>query len=74
MAKAVPITIRSPWEDRWTRPTLEQLVQPQREQTLPVMQAMLEQLGEIEQVQQSLIWYGPAWKWTIQFTLHDSKG
>ena len=74
MAKAVPITIRSPWEDRWNRPTLEQLVQPQREQTLPVMQALLEQLGELENVQQSLIWYGPAWKWTIQFTLHDNKG
>lgn len=70
MSKAA-IPTRLPWEERWARPTLEQLLKPQKDQVRAPLTALIEQLGELEGVEQDLVWYGPAWKWTIQFRLAD---
>ena len=67
MAKPA-IKSRLAWEDRWTQPTLEQLLKPLREQTRDIFQAMMsEQIETIDGVEQHLIWYGAAWRWTIEY-------
>ncbi|MEX0653401.1 MAG: hypothetical protein WD534_12330 [Phycisphaeraceae bacterium] len=68
MAKPA-IKPRLAWEDRWTQPTLDQLLAPLRDQTREIFQAMMEQVEQIEGAQQQLIWYGPAWRWTIEYRI-----
>ncbi|MFA9476777.1 hypothetical protein ACERK3_00585 [Phycisphaerales bacterium AB-hyl4] len=73
MAK-IAIKPRIAWEDRWTQPTLEQLIEPLREQTREIFQAMMEQIEQIEGTEQHLIWYGPAWRWTIEYRIPTHTG
>lgn len=70
MAKAA-IPTRLPWEDRWNEPTLEQLLKVQKDQHRKPLTTVIEQVAELEGVEQNLIWYGPAWKWTIEFRLPE---
>lgn len=65
---------RLPWQDRWTQPTVEQLLHPIEEQRRKIVQALLEGIQGYEGVQTQIIWYGPSWKWTLHFTLHNDAG
>jgi hypothetical protein len=67
------IKTRLPWEDRWTTPSLRQLVHDCEEQRRKVVETLIEQLSGFEGVSQTLLWYGAAWKWTLQFDLQTSS-
>ena len=70
-----PTAFANAWEDRWNPPTVEALLAEQKEQHQHLLKHLLEQFGEFEGVETSVIWYGTAWKWTVQFTLnHPDAG
>jgi hypothetical protein len=60
---------RLAWNDRWSQPTLAQLVDPLKSHHRRVFDSLLQQFNDLPSVNQSIIWYGPAWKWTIHYTL-----
>ena len=61
---------RMPWDDRWTTPTLEQLLEPFEESgKRKILDTLIANFASFDGVQQNLIWYGSAWKWTLEFTL-----
>jgi hypothetical protein len=62
-------THRAPWADRWSQPRLEQLLSPLKSHHRRVFDHLMEYVDGLEGAQQSLLWYGPAWKWTIHYTL-----
>ncbi|MCC7191548.1 MAG: hypothetical protein IT444_02095 [Phycisphaeraceae bacterium] len=63
------VSTRLAWNDRWSQPTLAQLVDPLKSHHRRVFDTLLLQFNELASVNQSIIWYGPAWKWTIHYTL-----
>lgn len=60
---------RLAWNDRWTQPTLEQLLSPLKMHHRRTLQYVMDGLAELEGVNQSILWYGDAWKWTIHYPL-----
>ncbi|MEE9404616.1 MAG: DUF3788 family protein [Algisphaera sp.] len=56
------------WEDRWNQPTFETLMAVQKEQHFNLLNNLLERTHAYEGVERSLVWYGDAWKWTIQYS------
>lgn len=66
--------VKSPWEDRWVQPELEQLLAPLDEQRRKVVDILIEQIGAFPGVHQKLIWHGTAWRWTLQFSLYAEDG
>jgi len=67
------LTSRLPWQDRWTQPTLLQLLEPLKIQHRRLFEQLMEELTQFEQVDQIIHWYGFAWNWTIQYRLHDKN-
>jgi len=65
-------TNRLAWNDRWSQPSLPQLLDPLKQHHRRVMDATLNQLVDLTGVERSIIWYGPAWKWTIHYTFVNS--
>ena len=63
-----------PWQDRWTEPSLEQLLQPQKEQAAEVLRSFIDQACEIPGVVVGIRWYGAAWRWTIVLLAGDEAG
>jgi hypothetical protein len=60
---------RLPWDDRWSRPSLPQLIQPLKAHHRRAFETLMNELTPLPSVERSILWYGPAWKWTIHFTL-----
>jgi len=65
---------RLPWQDRWTRPSLEALLQPLSEQQRKVCERLIEGIEQFEGMHWHFAWHGRAWKWTLQFDLYDQAG
>lgn len=65
---------RSPWQDRWNEPTLDQLLHCLKPQHQKLFGMILDAVGQFERVTQNIIWYGPAWKWTVQLSITDHRG
>src|ERR1017187_680262 len=59
---------RLAWNDRWTQPSLAALLPPLKSHHRRTLQYVIDTLGEMERVQQSIQWYA-AWKWTIQYSV-----
>ncbi len=72
MAKSLP-KIRLPWENRWTQPTLEQLMAPLAAHHRKALETIFDEVREMPHVEMSLAWYGPSWNWTIEFRFADLK-
>jgi len=66
--------VKTPWEDRWAKPELEQLLAPLDEQRRKVVDILIELIKSFDGVALSVIWHGTAWKWTLQFSLYDTDG
>jgi hypothetical protein len=64
---------RLPWQDRWTRPNLDQLLQPLNHQQRRYFQQLIDQLDGYENVERELIWYGDSWKWTISYVFKTTN-
>lgn len=67
-------TVKSPWDDRWAQPELEQLLAPMDEQRRKVVDILISQIGAYPGVHQTLIWHGTAWRWTLQLSLYAEDG
>lgn len=67
------VSSRLAWQDRWSQPTLDQLLQPLNAQHTRLMNALMEQFAQLEGVEQTIMWYGPAWKWTIAYTIKPAS-
>ena len=65
---------RLPWTDRWTRPTIEQLLEPLGEQHREGFTELIQQLDSLDHVERELVWYGASWRWTVQYSLLDDQG
>lgn len=65
-AKLTPL---SPWEDRWSAPTLEQLLKPVDENRHKQITALIERISAYEGIAHELVWHGNSWRWTLQITL-----
>lgn len=65
---------RPAWDDRWSQPTVKDLLSPHSDQHRKVIESLMEVAEELPDVQKSLIWYGAAWKWTVQYVIRDAKG
>lgn len=72
--KAAVIPPRLPWEDRWVTPTVEQLLEPLKDQQKKIVPELIERVMGFEGVTQRLVWHGTAWRWTLEFALADEKG
>jgi len=68
------VEARPPWADRWTEPTLEQLIEPLGETHRKPFTELIKAIDEFEQVERSMFWYGVSWKWTLHYQLFDAKG
>ena len=65
---------RLAWADRWTHPTIENLVEPLREQHQEGFAELIKQLDGLDHVRREFIWYGESWQWTVRYTLLDDQG
>lgn len=74
MTRTIAPRYRDAWQDRWAKPTLEDLLGPHKVQSRKVLQNLMDHVQALPGVRQNIIWYGEAWKWTLQYTLHDTKG
>lgn len=68
------IAPRLPWANRWTEPTTRQLLEPIQETHRKPFEHVFKQVGAIDRVRRSLIWYGLAWQWTFLYELLDEAG
>jgi hypothetical protein len=64
---------RLAWDDRWSQPSLEQLLHPLKVQPRRLFDQILGKVTGLSNVDRSIIWYGPSWKWTIYYTLPASS-
>ena len=65
---------RLAWDNRWSEPTLEHLLNPLKAQPRRLFDQIMGQLAELPGVDRRILWHGPSWKWTIEYTLRDPKG
>jgi len=73
MAKVTP-TPRLPWQDRWTIPTLKQLVEPLSPHHRKAFETLRDELEGFADVQCRTNWYGPSWNWTLEYTTSSRGG
>ena len=63
-----------PWQDRWTNPSLYELLEPLEDQHRGALDSLLEKIEGYETLDKSLVWLGQSWHWTIQYRLLDPRG
>jgi hypothetical protein len=61
------------WLDRWTEPTVEQLMEGLKVHQQRNFGRIMEFLNEHADLQWTLLWYGSSWKWTIHYTFKDGS-
>jgi hypothetical protein len=58
---------RVAWQNRWSEPGLETLLSALKAHHRRAFNHLMQQLDTMDGVSRSLIWYGPGWKWTLQY-------
>jgi hypothetical protein len=58
---------RLAWQNRWSQPGLETLLNALKPHHRRAFNHLMQGIDVIEGVSKSLIWYGPGWKWTLQY-------
>lgn len=71
MCSYTSMTQRNPWEDRWSQPALPDLLAPLKAHHKKHLERLIEAIDAFEGARRSIIWYGPSWKWTLQYTLDE---
>ena len=57
------------WADRWNEPTFEGLMADLKEPASIHMPKLLTNIrGEVDGLEERVIWHGTSWRWTIEFT------
>lgn len=72
MAKKT-FNVRSPWEDRWREPSLDELLKPYKENSKKVTDLFFKKMGEIDDTSWRIVWHGAAWRWTVEFVLGSAE-
>ena len=57
------------WQDRWSEPTLDELLADLTAQQRRSIKKLMAKIADLNPIHQDLVWYGPSWKWTIRFML-----
>jgi len=65
---------RLAWEDRWNTPDREALIEPIKMPAKRAVEHLLDELAAIDNVKVAKTYFGPGWKWSFQFTLHNDEG
>lgn len=63
-----PMNKLAPWQDRWSKPSVKQLLSSLNAQHRKAFEQMLHSIDEMDGARCEVTWYGPAWKWTIHIT------
>ncbi|MCC7147419.1 MAG: DUF2236 domain-containing protein [Phycisphaeraceae bacterium] len=63
----------SAWQDRWSQPTVKDLIDGIGSLHRGGAKILVERIGKLEGVDASLVWYGPSWKWTVQYSLPSTS-
>ncbi len=64
---------RLPWQDRWNEPTVEQLLKPLNAQRRRLLELIMKEADLCQETEQQIVWYGPGWNWTIQYSFKDKQ-
>jgi hypothetical protein len=64
---------RLSWSDRFQQPTARQLRDGLPASAKHVFDAVRKRLADIEGIQESLVWYGDCWRWSIEYRTRLSK-
>ncbi len=67
-------TAVAPWQDQWSKPSIDQLLVALEDQHREVLCNFFERLETLDCLQQSLTWQGSGWHWAIQYDLTDPQG
>lgn len=69
-------TTRSPWQDRWNKPTVEQLLEPIKETHRKAIDNIMAAVEEYEGITRDVVWSGEGWQWTVEYLLdgHHTSG
>ncbi len=65
---------RLPWQDRWNQPTVEQLLAPFKSETDQPLTRLVSKLDALDHAERAITWYGPAWRWTMHYSVADPDG
>lgn len=68
------ITHRSPWEDRFTRPTIDTLLAALEPEVVEVAETLRKALGTEHGLQERLEWCGVPWKWSLTYRATRAAG
>jgi hypothetical protein len=60
---------RLAWEDRFTRPSLDELKGHYNKQLAGMFEAARSRLREFEGVEEQLTWMGLPWRWTLRYAI-----
>ena len=63
---------RAAWEDRFNRPTVEQLRVPLSAAASKLFDRLRRDVRSLEGVTESFAWHGDCWRWTIEFHTEHS--
>lgn len=66
-------TSLTPWQDRWTQPTLKELLGALGKPLGRTVDKLVQRIDALEGVEHALTWYGPSWKWTVEFTAAPAR-
>lgn len=73
MQMTPPVSTNTAWQDRWTNPTVKQVLAALPPVRRRSAERFVEQVSGLAGVTQAMIWYGPSWRWTLQFVLAAGK-
>ena len=58
---------RNSWANRWAQPTLQELLDALKAHHRRQFVHLIEKIATLPNMKQTILWYGPSWKWTIAF-------
>ncbi len=58
---------RPVWEDRFNKPTIDQLRKSLDRETMRILDRMRKRLLQLDECNESVDWFGQAWKWSIVY-------
>jgi hypothetical protein len=62
-----------PWYNRWTSPSLEELIATLKASRRGAIDKLMNQLAAMSQVRRTLDWYGSSWGWSLRYDLLDEQ-
>ncbi len=65
---SMTLSSRLPWTDRWSKPSRDQLLAPLAENHRRAFKKLIDRLEAFDDLECDIVWFGPSWKWTLQYT------